>query len=290
MRGGMSAPTASKLEVKQMNRANKNDSWVKNPDGTLGFTSNIITGCLNGCSHCFARKLANGRLQSRYLDNELKAPPYGNLKPLDDPFWPRLWPERVEEIYARKKPAGIFLNIMGEWNAPWVPILWQKLMLDCIKENPHHRFYTLTHQPYRLELFSPYPDNCWVGATATNQTEYNSAVHWLSRIKAPARFISIEPLLSPINLHSVKDVDWIIVGQCTPIRKSTEPDIAWVRHIYDKCGKADTPLFLKENLRGLVSHHNELVCNECEAGDPCHACGAVMRFKQEIPVISSQQQ
>ena len=36
--------------------------WVRNPDGTQGYTWNPITGCLNGCEYCYARKLANGRL------------------------------------------------------------------------------------------------------------------------------------------------------------------------------------------------------------------------------------
>lgn len=43
--------------------------WAKNPDGTQGYTWNPVTGCLNGCEYCYARKLANGRLKSRYLAN-----------------------------------------------------------------------------------------------------------------------------------------------------------------------------------------------------------------------------
>ena len=43
--------------------------WCKNPNGTQGYTWNPITGCLNGCSYCYARKLADGRLKSRMLAN-----------------------------------------------------------------------------------------------------------------------------------------------------------------------------------------------------------------------------
>ena len=28
--------------------------WVKNPDGTQGYTFNPITGCLNNCDYCYA--------------------------------------------------------------------------------------------------------------------------------------------------------------------------------------------------------------------------------------------
>lgn len=43
--------------------------WVRNPDGSPGFTLNPVTGCLRGCAYCYARKLANGRLKKRYLAN-----------------------------------------------------------------------------------------------------------------------------------------------------------------------------------------------------------------------------
>jgi len=104
--------------------------WAKNPDGTPGWTWNPVTGCLNGCSYCYARKLANGRLKKRYLANKNVAPKYaqdvsfrtyevptniGNV----DPFYPRFWPERLYDrglgmCEASFKKRGIFVCDMGE--------------------------------------------------------------------------------------------------------------------------------------------------------------------------------
>ncbi len=44
--------------------------WALNPDGLPGYTWNPITGCLNNCPYCYARKLANTRLRERYLANK----------------------------------------------------------------------------------------------------------------------------------------------------------------------------------------------------------------------------
>ena len=56
--------------------------WVKNPDGSQGYTWNPVTGCLNGCEYCYARRLANTRLRDRYLKNEVFA-----VGQFDDAFW-----------------------------------------------------------------------------------------------------------------------------------------------------------------------------------------------------------
>ncbi len=75
--------------------------WVKNPDGSPGMSWNPITGCLNNCPYCYARKLANTRLKERYLANKNLSPDYiemkksfdgwgGRKEPFQDPFYPRL--------------------------------------------------------------------------------------------------------------------------------------------------------------------------------------------------------
>jgi hypothetical protein len=43
--------------------------WVKNPDDSQGYSWNPITGCLDNCEYCYARKLARGRLRATCLAN-----------------------------------------------------------------------------------------------------------------------------------------------------------------------------------------------------------------------------
>ncbi len=80
--------------------------WALNPDGTQGYTWNPITGCLNGCEYCYARRLANTRLRERYLANRNIPSPKDvpfeyrigrEMLVGNDPFYPRFWEDRIRE-------------------------------------------------------------------------------------------------------------------------------------------------------------------------------------------------
>jgi len=235
--------------------------WVKNPDGTPGWTWNPLTGCLNGCEYCYARKLANGRLRDKYRANKniARPPMSGQLSPdiiesaVNDPFFPRFWPERLDDIKLSGK--GIFTCDMGELFGDWVPEAWQEEIFDAIKSDPLDRFYLLTKQPQNLIKWSPFPQNCWVGVTATDQAMYDSAVYWLNQIDAKVKYISIEPLQSPIHLPNYRDVDWLIIGCQTKPLKVPEFDV--VMDIVNIADRVRTPVFIKPPLSDIMDYHRE---------------------------------
>jgi len=274
-----------------------NDSkieWVLNPDNkTLGKTQNPVTGCSNGCPYCYARRLANGRLKQRYLRNRNIAPIKGKanlsgdiyLDPISDPFYPRFWPERMEGLAKRNarihkkgfliEPMGVFIVDMGDLFGIGIPGKWTSEVLDLIRDNGYDRFYLLTKQPQNLIKFSPFPDNCWVGVTATNVESLNNACHYLGMIEAKVRYISFEPLLARIGLtwFMTGKVDWVIIGACTGTlndlklmlvkypdltlmpygkRWTLQPKLEWVREIVEACDKAGVKVFLKDNLKPLL--------------------------------------
>ena len=229
--------------------------WVLNPDNkTLGKIWNPITGCLNGCEYCYARRLANGRLKHRYWANDNLAPTPRDLVNYSlDPFYPRFWEDRLYEPCHIKKPSGIFTVDMGELFGDWIPEEWQKLVFSVIEACPQHRFYLLTKQPQNLIKFSPFPDNCWVGVTATDDLSYGQAIRGLSEIEATTKYISFEPLLeSPAVVHLTygEIVNWIIIGAQTKPYKP--PEISWVKEIIEAADKASIPVFLKDNLKPLL--------------------------------------
>jgi len=47
-----------------------------------------------------------------------------------------------------------------------------------------------------------FPENCWVGVTATNQKAFDEAVKHLAEIEAIIKFVSLEPLLGRIDISS----------------------------------------------------------------------------------------
>lgn len=265
--------------------------WVKNPDGSQGYTWNPITGCLNhenglckgGGFPCYAYKLAHGRLRERYLANDNIAMlnrhnfveyRLHHPKPTparQDPFYPRFWPGRLAilqrgidsldyESYIRRKPIGIFPCDMGDLSGIGVPEEWTADIMLAIRADPLDRFYLLTKQPQNLIKFSPFPDNCWVGVTATDHLMFAHAYYHLADIEAKIKYISIEPLLNWYNRSGVTQAfinqakqlgaGWLIIGaQTKPYRP---PKIECVQEIVEAADKAGIPVFLKENLAPII--------------------------------------
>ena len=231
--------------------------WVKNPDGSQGYSWNPITGCLDSCTYCFARKLANGRLRAKYLAN--------NILPSDNepnhkehcanPFYPRFWPERLKEIPKRDTTSkGIFACNMCEFFGDWVPTNWQRQVLNVVKANPQHRFYFLTKQPWHVPNFSPFPDNCWIGVTVCdNWMATNAWKCYFDKFFAKVKFISFEPLLEDLggfNEMIIPKADWVVIGSQT--KPYNPPKKEWVQTIIECADKAGKPVFLKDNLKPLL--------------------------------------
>jgi protein gp37 len=217
--------------------------WVKNPDGTQGYTWNPITGCLNqvngmcngGNFPCYAYKLAHGRLKTRYSANKNIATVYAEggepYHKADkaiaeiEPFYPRFWPRKLSDPYSLRKPSGIFACDMSDLFGIGIPEVWTEQVMAVIKTAKEHRFYLLTKQPQNLIKWSPFPENCWVGVTVTtsSSTDLYIAEETLEQIKAKVRFLSIEPLLKWDNpaqyvIRRGGDVgwlNWLIIGACT---------------------------------------------------------------------------
>ena len=248
--------------------------WVKNPDGSQGFTWNPISGCLNGCDYCYARKLANGRLKSRYLVGGELAPLSQDglysvsakdlrLEAVHNPFYPRLWSSKIDCYSLTNSwrcPKGIFVCDMSDLFGIGIPEEWTKRVLDKISsgENKLHRFYILTKQPQNLVKFSPFPDNAWVGVSATDRDKYIAACMHLGRIEAKVKYLSLEPLLNWVHVREVhpakylqeNGIGWVIIGAQT--KPTVMPNIEWVQEIVEGCDKSNIPVFLKDNLMPLL--------------------------------------
>lgn len=250
--------------------------------GWCDLTLNTATGCKHGCAYCYARRIA-----SRF--NGTKAWPNG--------FEPTFHPERLTEPGKVKKPSRIFVGSMGDLFGDWVPREWIERTLKMTQDYPWHTYIFLTKNPARYREFS-WPDNCWMGTSIENQEAANERINSLLEAKALVKFLSIEPLLGPVNLTHVArlekypsyidDVpdqwtfyddaltgfrahkaggsygpkaDWVIIGAQTG-PGAVKPEPAWVESLIKQCRDANVPLFLKDNL-----HWPEIIQQWPRAGD-----------------------
>jgi protein gp37 len=247
---------------------------------------NPVTGCLKKCSYCYANRVAWGRTKSLYLAN-----PHVIAGDPADPFAPRWWPGRMDEPRKLKKPARIFVTDMGDLFGPWMStpgiydIGWatRVSVMETVKACPQHTFLFLTKFPENLPQ-EGWPENCWVGVTATRQRTMIGAVTHLSMIKAPVKFLSGEPLLGSwgddlrMLMANLQGIDWVILGAQTkwPPKRTEWP---WIMGVLEACARNGIPLWMKDNINDgwpdfplKIKLKKELpVCRVCGC-DNSHAC------------------
>lgn len=179
-----------------------------------------------GCDYCYARKLYTRFKWDKSI---------------------RFDPDELASWSKAKAGEKIFVGSTIELFGPWVTDQWMQLILFHVKLYPNVIFQFLTKQPQNLVKFSPFPDNCYVGVTATRQKYYLDALAGLAKIEANKRFISFEPLLGHIEVgDGIKYIDQVILGGQT--QPTVLPKEIWVREITDAAVKAGVAVFHKNNL------------------------------------------
>jgi len=115
----------------------------------------------------------------------------------------------------------------------------------------YHTYILLTKRPERMMQFKRYftSRRIWLGVTAENQARADERIPILLQIPAAVRFVSLEPLLGPIDLKipraSCAQISWCITGcESGPGRRPAK--IEWFRDLKDQCVEAGVPFFLKQ--------------------------------------------
>jgi protein gp37 len=157
---------------------------------------------------------------------------------------------------------------MGDLFHEDVPVEWIYRVFNVMKWSPQHTFLLLTKRPARAKAMletlmhfryseesdpvTAYFPHIWLGVTIELSSYRHRAITLLNTHVAH-RFVSLEPLLGPINIDGFtwdKTVDedrieWVIVGGETgPGARPMKPE--WVRDIRDRCIENEVPFFFKK--------------------------------------------
>jgi len=162
-----------------------------------------------------------------------------------------------------RKPRRIFVCSMSDLFHPKVPFAFvDKVMFTIYKSyDMGHTFQILTKRAKRmLKYFLTNSVNLLprvhLGVSISNQTEADEKIPILLQIPAAVQWLSIEPMLGPIDLLNCNGVmafgriygawiDGVVVGgESGPGARPMHPD--WVRSIRDQCVAADVPFFFKQ--------------------------------------------
>jgi protein gp37 len=200
-------------------------------------TWNPVTGCSKvspGCVNCYAERLSL-RLQA------MGVPKYR------DGFEVRIHPEALELPLHWAKPQTIFVNSMSDLFHQEVPEEYIQAVFRVMRQAHWHKFQLLTKRDERLAEVAPrleWADNIWVGVSVENQ-KYVRRIDNLRRTPAGKKFLSLEPLLGPLEGLRLEGIDWVITGgESGPGARPVDP--AWVRSIRDQCIAQDVPFFFKQ--------------------------------------------
>jgi len=278
--------------------------WTRGDDGSAGATwnpiraRNLATGKIGwhcehvseGCRNCYSESM------NRRLGTGLDFKPGHRADVeifLDEKMLlaPLRW----------KKPRRIFVNSMTDTFAEFVKDEWIDRMFAVMALCPQHTFQVLTKRPGRMQTYccdpqsqriwrlacnmgqpgralsatlakfgSPWPlPNIWLGISAEDQATADERIPLLLQTPAAVRFVSLEPLLGPINLTRMKlgggwydvlggwrdvkerfpgfdeQIDWVIVGgESGPHARPLHP--RWARDLRDQCATAGVPFFFKQ--------------------------------------------
>ena len=132
-----------------------------------------------------------------------------------------------------------------------VPDNFIQEVFRVMRDNPRHTFQILTKRAMRLKHFEPeggWPDNVWMGVSVESH-DYIERVRYLSECGARVKFVSCEPLISPVDLKDyLLDLDWVIVGgESGPKSRVRQMDLAAARMLRDDCEMVGTPFFYKQS-------------------------------------------
>lgn len=272
--------------------------WWDEGIGLVGGCSPVSPGCAN-CwraveSH-MRKNHPNSKIRARYegLTDE-QGRWTGEIRPM--------WDD-LAKITPRQRP-----KVIAIWNDLFHPEVPDEFIANCllrISRAPQHLILALTKRPERMvKFFSrigawegwithdgtpvekiykgtgfilsdddswPLP-NLWLGVTAENQEQADRRIPLLLQVPAAVRFVSVEPMLGPVDLiryfvgkkalevffaHGGKNVvaipdhlkppphlDWIICGGETGARaRPSHPD--WFRRVRDDCQAAGVPFWFK---------------------------------------------
>ena len=246
-------------------------------------TFNPWIGCQKvgpGCDHCYAEHLMDTRL------HRVNWGPGQPRKRTSAANWrqPLLW-EREHEAFAlaHGRRRRVFCASLADVFDNEVDPAWRAELFVLIASTPHLDWLILTKrignvQPmvhpglvYRANGWT-WPRNIWLGITVVNQAEADRDIPKLLAVPARVRFLSIEPMLGPVDLTDIrvplrgesfeqgnvlvhKDslnlgkprpaIDWVIVGGESGAH-ARPFHVDWARSIVAQCKDAGVPVHVKQ--------------------------------------------
>lgn len=229
-------------------------------------TFNPWVGCSKislACDNCYAEKWAKRSGSVVWGENRRRTSKANWKQPLK-------WDKEAREKGVRYK---VFCASLADVFDNQVPDSWRMELFELIGSTTNIDWLILTKRIGNVQkmssrdgqMFDVIIDKVWLGITICNQEEADRDIPKLIDIPAKLRFLSIEPMLAPIDLkfttrsfgfpkHVSRDgvaygmpqgIHWVIVGGETGANaRPMYPH--WVFSIKEQCREVNKPFFFKQ--------------------------------------------
>jgi protein gp37 len=128
-----------------------------------------------------------------------------------------------------------------------VPVDYVQRVFAIMRDAHWHRFQVLTKRANRLRdiaAYLPWAPNIWMGVSVESR-KYRPRVDALRDTGAHVKFLSLEPLLGPLDDMNLAGIDWVIVGgESGPGARPIK--LEWVTDLRDQCRRAGVSFFFKQ--------------------------------------------
>ncbi len=246
-------------------------------------TFNPWEGCQKvgpGCDHCYA-ETRNARFAGGTAINWGPRAPRRRTSAAN---WhkPLAWNANHDAFMAEHgRRQRVFCASLADVFDNAVDPQWREDLFALIRSTPNLDWLLLTKRIGNAQAMVStipgwWPDNVWLGATIVNQAEADRDIPKLLAVPARVRFLSMEPLLGPVDLKNIsiasrpmeimlplagltwtvtstgtrcttshRKIDWVIVGgESGPGARPMHPD--WARSLRDQCAAAGVPFLFKQ--------------------------------------------
>lgn len=213
-------------------------------------TANFWWGCQKvspGCEHCYAETLAKrtGNDVWGRKPREIKKQVWNQVEK-----WDRDW-----NFQAEGRKMRLFVQSMSDFleDRPELVEPRQRAM-EILQGLGNTNVLLLTKRPENAgrmlaQWYRRWPAHVWFGVSCEDQERAKERLPYLIDIPAHVQFLSVEPLLGPVNLEFRElgpgSLEWVIVGgESGPGHRPMDPD--WARSIRDECKEAGVSFFMKQ--------------------------------------------
>ena len=187
-------------------------------------TINPVVGCSHcspGCDHCYAERFA-----ARLAKNPKTAAKYAGV--VDERG---KWTGKVNlhmdgclhAATVTRKPKRFFIGSMTDIFHENIPDeeIRSLFLAMTIVPNDFPTYMVLTKRPQRAQavlgdmlVACPELHRVWLGVTVCNQAEADAKIPVLLQTPAAVHFVSIEPMLGPVDLQAAYPHDWMHCKIC----------------------------------------------------------------------------